>query len=588
MLTKHVGASLVGLGIFGVALFLFFANTILFSVESLSAQTSPYPIELHGHAWSSNIGWISLNCEEGGPSGEDVCGTANYNVEILSDQTLSGYAWSSNVGWIQFGSLADCPAGSCDARITGDSQTGQEVAGWARVVSGTSPVDEEVTVSVVLTSNSGNCGTKCWRVPDEWNSDNNTVYAIGGGGGGNDAGDLGHGGGGGAFASITNLSLTPGDTVTFHIGEGSPETGGAIASDGEDTWFGGANCTSASVCGKGGGGARNSSPGAGGSAASSVGTVTYSGGDGGSGHSNGDIGGGGGGAAGPDGDGEDGDDAVAYGDGGTGGAGNAGLGGAGGIETTEPSPGEDSNTGGGGGSGADYGNDTGGEGGMAGGGGGGANYTGGAGGDGIIVITYTVTLAGWDGWISLNCDNTGECGTSNYGVTVGTGSLNAYAWGSEAVGWIDFYDVSFDTCVDIGWECKEGDDTIRIYTDQWCTPIEHACTGAQICDPSSPNNCIDSTPEGEISVNPQTVRYGEQTTVSWETTNAFACNITQKNDGDVEQGNWSGVVVPDGSQASNDVFGRTHFILECTSSDGGTYIEVDSATVNVLPQTFES
>lgn len=45
---------------------------------------------------------------------------------------------------------------------------------------------------------------------------------------------------------------------------------------------------------------------------------------------------------------------------------------------------------------------------------------------------------GWDGWISLHCSNTGSCGTSNYGVTLTSGTLSGYAWGSDVVGWIDF------------------------------------------------------------------------------------------------------------------------------------------------------
>jgi len=42
------------------------------------------------------------------------------------------------------------------------------------------------------------------------------------------------------------------------------------------------------------------------------------------------------------------------------------------------------------------------------------------------------------GWISLSCENTGSCGTVNYGVTNdGAGNLSGYAW-SENAGWISF------------------------------------------------------------------------------------------------------------------------------------------------------
>lgn len=42
------------------------------------------------------------------------------------------------------------------------------------------------------------------------------------------------------------------------------------------------------------------------------------------------------------------------------------------------------------------------------------------------------------GWISLSCENTGSCGTVNYGITNdGSGTLSGYAW-SENAGWISF------------------------------------------------------------------------------------------------------------------------------------------------------
>ena len=82
--------------------------------------------ELGGFAWSSNIGWISFNCLDGG-----VCATSNYKV-VSDDLTgnMSGYAWSSNIGWIRFDPGGGYPGNpNYDARInlgTGD------VTGWAR------------------------------------------------------------------------------------------------------------------------------------------------------------------------------------------------------------------------------------------------------------------------------------------------------------------------------------------------------------------------------------------------------------------------------------------------------------------------
>jgi hypothetical protein len=38
--------------------------------------------ELHGWAWGSDVvGWVSFNCAEGGPLGEDICSQSNYKVQ---------------------------------------------------------------------------------------------------------------------------------------------------------------------------------------------------------------------------------------------------------------------------------------------------------------------------------------------------------------------------------------------------------------------------------------------------------------------------------------------------------------------------
>lgn len=49
---------------------------------------------------------------------------------------------------------------------------------------------------------------------------------------------------------------------------------------------------------------------------------------------------------------------------------------------------------------------------------------------------------GWDGWISLNCLNSGVCATSNYGVAISGCGYSSFAWGGENVGWIRFSGVN--------------------------------------------------------------------------------------------------------------------------------------------------
>lgn len=230
-----------------------------------------------------------------------------------------------------------------------------------------------------------------WTVPSDW-TNTNTIEVIGGGAAGR-TGSVGNyyggGGGGGAYSKSSNLTLTPGASVTVRIG-----SGGAADTAGGDTIFNGTGTTcdaaqTNEVCAKGGGvaaaGAGNQ--GSGGSSGSGVGTTKYSGG---AGFSNG---GGGGGAAGPNGAGGN---ATGYpgaqGGNGTGGAGGASYGNAGsaGIEW------DATHGSGGGGAGVSFMADgiPGGAGGLYGGaGGGGGAISGktapGIGKQGLIVVTYT-------------------------------------------------------------------------------------------------------------------------------------------------------------------------------------------------------
>jgi len=55
------------------------------------------------------------------------------------------------------------------------------------------------------------------------------------------------------------------------------------------------------------------------------------------------------------------------------------------------------------------------------------------------------------GWISLSCENTGSCGTVNYGVTNdGAGNLSGYAW-SENAGWISFSCQNTESCAAVDY-----------------------------------------------------------------------------------------------------------------------------------------
>src|SRR3989344_4083261 len=99
---------------------------------------------LNGYAWSSNIGWISLNCNQpawGASPASNTCSTSDYKVAMdLATGNFSGYAWSSNLGWIDFAPAGGYPAAPNNgakliAVPVSTCASGKEASGWIRVLS---------------------------------------------------------------------------------------------------------------------------------------------------------------------------------------------------------------------------------------------------------------------------------------------------------------------------------------------------------------------------------------------------------------------------------------------------------------------
>lgn len=112
----------------------------VFLVLPLSVKASV--LRLHGHAWSSNIGWISFNSED---SGGSSLGTYAVKLDTATGY-FSGHAWSSNIGWISFDRTETgappqddaCEETDCLARVDSVSDIGAgyvSVEGWARALS---------------------------------------------------------------------------------------------------------------------------------------------------------------------------------------------------------------------------------------------------------------------------------------------------------------------------------------------------------------------------------------------------------------------------------------------------------------------
>lgn len=296
---------------------------------------------------------------------------------------------------------------------------------------------EFATYATLLSPTALNLGT--YNKPTDWNNTNNKIECIGGGGGGGAShrGGTACGGGGGSYSQITNF-VFPSSSVSYTVGDqsGAVSTGpgtaaASTAGPGGLTFFNatadpgnGSDNTKCSAVGGSGGGASTSTTsngGAGGLTTASWGQTKFAGGRGGNSTATTKSGTGGGGAGGSTGVGGNGVDNATQNvgsDGGAGGAGDAGVGSAGSAGT-----GGSSAIAGGGGSGTNLGNGTigtggggggrydavngvaaGGLGGTYGGAGGGCNNNGagnnsntmsigGNSGQGIIIITYTPSLA---------------------------------------------------------------------------------------------------------------------------------------------------------------------------------------------------
>lgn len=291
------------------------------------------------------------------------------------------------------------------------------------------------TLDFITTTSASN---QTYNVPADFNSLNNTIHVVSHGANGASSGTSG---GGGGYAAKANVSLTPSGTATYRLRAANSGSGTTNAS-----WFNGTSLAGSSV------GIQGASGATGAPTTSGVGDTLNAGGNGGTGSSIGG-GGGGGGAAGPTGVGAvGGNQGNAPGDGGggaganggsngstasggnsgaggnnrlgtgggaaDGGAGSSGGGGgggensvggghAGGTGSLDPVWDATHGPGGGGGGGGEGDDDpkggsaggAGGAGGLYGGGGGGGGNgngdgVGGAGKQALIVVEYTVAVAG--------------------------------------------------------------------------------------------------------------------------------------------------------------------------------------------------
>lgn len=229
-----------------------------------------------------------------------------------------------------------------------------------------------------------------------------------------------------------------------------------------------------------------------------------------------------------------------------------------------------------------------------------------AGNAGRVVVTYDAPIAGptngWDGWISLNCSNTGSCGTSNYKTNVGTSELTGYAWGSDVVGWISMNCSDAGTCAASNYrvyftgpcdpptyQCINGN-TESQYTDPWCTVTTTTCNSGEMCRADMGSICGPGNPTGQLVFSSQRVRKGNTTNISWPTLAAYdMCRVNgTPTGGATDSWTWSSTT-PLANVTTSAIQNEVTYTLECTriGDVSATYQLLDTERVTILPSIKE-
>lgn len=125
----------------------------LFSGREVKASATD---DLHGWAWSENIGWVSFNCANLGtcpPAGTE------YGVDFDAAGQITGWAWSENIGWICFGATCGGTAPDGLGAAASVSLVSGQMRGWARFWS----LGDSGWISLSCVD-LGICGTADYRV----------------------------------------------------------------------------------------------------------------------------------------------------------------------------------------------------------------------------------------------------------------------------------------------------------------------------------------------------------------------------------------------------------------------------------------
>lgn len=116
------------IGILFFSIFFIWQLSSVSKIDKIFGAIDPKD-EFSGWAWSSNIGWVGLNCAD-----QNVCDALDYKVYLdTNTNKLRGYAWSNSIGWIRFDSAGPYPENPQTSAVL-DLSAGK-ITGWARALS---------------------------------------------------------------------------------------------------------------------------------------------------------------------------------------------------------------------------------------------------------------------------------------------------------------------------------------------------------------------------------------------------------------------------------------------------------------------
>lgn len=200
-------------------------------------------------------------------------------------------------------------------------------------------------------------------------------------------------------------------------------------------------------------------------------------------------------------------------------------------------------------------------------------------------LGYVDTQAGgWDGWVSLHCENSGSCTDADYAVRFNpngssksaVSSAGSFAWGDMNQGWVNFSQVSVVGQCDyeVQYTCDSTivrATTTNLFCDQ-STSAQDCALQNKACQRVT-GKCVDQY-EGTITATPPLITKGSTSVISWSFPDATECVL----EGPTVSSSGGGVdEVTTGALQDTAVFS-----LIC---DG---VDTDEVLVNVLGGVRES